>query len=110
MSDQILSDYDIWIKNDDTSSNEYEYTDTDLVYLQTIAELYTIGFNSDEVTTYLQLNEYSQQTTTQQIRLLTLKRNEKLADIHQCEDQVAAIDYLRLQLNEGKQYGHNREK
>lgn len=100
LSDQVLSDYDMWIRRDETGSAERQYDDADLVYLQTIAALYTMGFTAGEVAFYLQLDERDQRTTAHRLKLLTRKRKERLTEIHQCENQVAAIDYLRFRLNE----------
>ncbi|MFC6260075.1 hypothetical protein ACFP1C_03875 [Levilactobacillus fujinensis] len=108
MSDQVLNDYDTWIRRDETGPAKRQYGDTDLVYLQTIAALYTMGFTAEEVATYLQFDERDQRTTAQRLRLLTRKRKERLAEIHQCESQVAAIDYLRFHLNAGSQNVHDR--
>jgi len=108
LSDQVLSDYDTWVRRDETEPAERQYDDADLVYLQTIAALYTMGFTAEEVAIYLQFDEMDQRTTEQRLRLLTRKRKERLAEIHQCESQVAAIDYLRFHLNADSQNVHDR--
>lgn len=107
LSDQVLSDYDTWIRRDEAGPAERQYDDADLVYLQTIAALYTMGFTAEEVAIYLQFDEQDQRTTEQRLRLLTRKRKERLAEIHQCESQVAAIDYLRFHLNDQNKGAEN---
>ncbi|WP_125583881.1 MerR family transcriptional regulator [Levilactobacillus cerevisiae] len=107
LSDQVLSDYDTWVRHDETKPDERQYDDADLVYLQTIAALYTMGFTAAEVATYLQFDERNQRTTEQRLGLLTRKRKERLAEIHQCESQVAAIDYLRFHLNDQNKGAEN---
>lgn len=64
--------------------------------------LHDIGFNSNEIETYMRLLLDSNDNNKLQLYSLNKKRSELLDEIHFREKQLERLDYLRLSINKDK--------
>lgn len=87
--ERVLEEYE---KNIRSNSME-PYTDNDLALLSQIVTLYEIGFSSGQVQEYLKTSEKSAQLV-----LLNQKRQELLNALHQQEERLDKLDFLRYKL------------
>lgn len=78
----------------------WQYDDSDLENLSLIMTLHDIGFNSNEIETYMRL--LLDNNNNLQLYSLNKKRSELLDEIHFREKQLARLDYLRLSINKSK--------
>lgn len=89
--ERVLEEYE---KNIRSNSME-PYTDNDLALLSQIVTLYEIGFSSGQVQEYLKTSEKSAQ-----LILLNQKRQELLNALHQREEWLDKLDFLRYKLQQ----------
>lgn len=99
---EVLHEYEQWglcnaIKK---VMGSWQYDDSDLENLSLIMTLHDIGFNSNEIETYMRL--LSDNNNNLQLYSLNKKRSELLDEIHFREKQLARLDYLRLSINKSK--------
>ena len=81
---QVLDEYEKHIRSD-----------TDLALLSQIVTLYEIGFSSGQVQEYLNTSE-----KPAQLVLLNQKRQELLSALHQQEERLDKLDFLRYKLQQ----------
>ncbi|MEO1770524.1 MerR family transcriptional regulator [Candidatus Enterococcus ferrettii] len=94
---EILKEYESWGLCDVVKivMGEWQYDDQDLERLSTIMALHDLDFSHDEIETYMRLLLEEEQGEEKRMKLLTAKRQKKLADIHLEEKKLQRIDYLR---------------
>ena len=84
-----------------------QYDDTDLERLSLILTLRDVGFETQEIETYMKLLIQGENTQDRRMQMLNEKRSRTLDKIHVCEKQRDRLDYLRHELrrkqNNGKQ-------
>ena len=88
---RVLDEYEKNIRSDTAGT----YNDTDLALLSKIVTLYEIGFSSGQVQEYLKTSEKSAQ-----LILLNQKRQELLNALHQQEERLDKLDFLRYKLQQ----------
>lgn len=101
---KILKEYESWglcgaVKK---VMGAWQYDDQDLERLSMIMTLHEIGFDSDEVETYMRLMLEGEDTQPQRIEMLNQKRGKTLDEIHFKEKQISSMDYLRYEMQKGK--------
>lgn len=75
---------------------KYEYSD--LERLSMIMTLHDIGFEANEVETYMKLLLEERNTEAERMRMLNKRRNKTLDEIHLREKQIEHMDYLRHEI------------
>lgn len=101
---KILKEYESWglcsaVKK---VMGAWQYDDQDLERLSMIMTLHEIGFDSEEVETYMRLMLEGEDTQPQRIAMLNKKRDKTLDEIHFREKQIFSMDYLRHEMQSGK--------
>lgn len=81
----------------------WQYDDTDLERLSLMLTLRDIGFDGDETERYMKLELEGPQTGPERIRMLSEKRARALDEIHRQERRLDRLDYLRHELQAGKE-------
>ena len=76
----------------------WQYDDEDLERMSMIMTLHEVGFESQEVETYMQLLLDGSHTVEQRLEMLNA-----LEEIHLRENQLRQLDYLRHKLQKVKQ-------
>lgn len=99
---EILHEYEQWGLCNAVKKvmGSWQYDDSDLKNLSLIMTLHDIGFNSNEIETYMRL--LLDNNNNLQLYSLNKKRSELLDEIHFREKQLARLDYLRLSINKSK--------
>ncbi|MGL9728666.1 MerR family transcriptional regulator [Enterococcus sp. DIV0756] len=94
---EILKEYESWGLCDVVKivMGEWQYDDQDIERLSTIMALHDLDFSHDEIEIYMRLLLEDKNSEEKRIRILTSKRQKKLADIHLQEKKLQRIDYLR---------------
>lgn len=100
----ILNEYESWglcgaVKK---VMDAWQYDDTDLERLSTIMSLHDMGFDVNEVETYMRLLLSDEDTERERLDMLNKKRGEVLNDIHFKERQIARMDYLKYCIEKDK--------
>ena len=100
----ILNEYESWglcgaVKK---VMGAWQYDDTDLERLSTIMSLHDMGFDVNEVETYMRLLLSDEDTERERLDMLNKKRGEVLNDIHFKERQIARMDYLKYCIEKDK--------
>lgn len=103
---EVLSAYERWglcgaVKK---VAGDWQYDDTDLEKLSLIMMLHDIGFNTEEIETYMRLLLEQQDTDKERLQMLEKKRKEVLDDIHFREKQLDRLDYLRYKICNHEEY------
>ena len=88
---QVLDEYEKNIRSDTAGT----YSDIDLALLSQIVTLYEIGFSSGQVQEYLNTSE-----KPAQLVLLNQKRQKLLSALHQQEERLDKLDFLRYKLQQ----------
>ena len=76
------------------------YDEQDISYLSMLITLHRIGFQREEAATYMRLLLEGDKTQFQRLQMLNQKREETLEKIHEKENQLDQLDYLRFQINQ----------
>lgn len=102
---EILREYEGWglcgaVKN---VMGVWQYDDQDLERLSLIMTLHDIGFDMDEVETYMKLLLSGETTDNKRMQMLEEKRRRALDEIHFREKQLERLDYLRFKIQEEKE-------
>lgn len=103
---KILKEYENWglcgpVKK---VMGAWQYDDPDLESLSMIMTLHEIGFDSEEVETYMRLTLEGEYTQPQRIAMLNKKRSKTLDEIHFKEKQISSMDYLRHEMQKDKKH------
>ncbi len=94
---EILQEYESWGLCGSVKKvmGAWQYDDRDIERLSMIMTLHDIGFNRDEVETYMRLLLEEKNTEAQRLDMLNKKRATALDEIHFKERQLERMDYLR---------------
>lgn len=100
----ILVKYEEWnLRNADNSDpNEWYYDDKDIELISLIMTLYNIGFSDEEVGKYMRLYEKNDKSKSERLCMLNNKRHDLLEAIHDKENKLEDVDYLRFELKKDK--------
>ena len=100
----ILAKYEEWnLRNiDNAGLNEWCYDDDDIEIISLIMTLYNIGFDDEEVRRYMMLYEKNDKSKSERLCMLNNKRQDLLDEIHDKENKLEDVDYLRFELKEDK--------
>lgn len=106
---EILKEYESWglwgtVKK---VMGAWQYDDRDLERLSMIMTLHDIGFNNEEVATYMRLLLEGESTESERMRMLNQKRDSALDEIHFRERQLERLDYLRHKIKKESKKGGN---
>jgi len=93
--ERVLNDYE---KN--TCHDAEGYTDADIALLSQMVTLYEIGFSSQQAQRYLEAAVNGENAV--RTALLEQKRQELLDTLHQQEEQLDKLDFLRYELKKTK--------
>ena len=81
----------------------WQYDEEDIQRLSMIMTLHDIGFEKEEVETYMKLFLAGDSTQEERLRMLNKKRNGTLDEIHFKERQLDRLDYLRYEIRKAAQ-------
>lgn len=77
----------------------WQYDDTDLERLSMILTLHDIGFEKDEIETYMTLLLQGDSADHTRLQMLNRKREGLLDEIHFREKKLEHLDYLRYEIS-----------
>lgn len=97
---EILKEYESWglcgaVKK---VMGAWQYDDQDIERLSMIMTLNDMGFDSNEVETYMRLTLEGDYTKSARLAMLNRIRGKTLDEIHFKEKQIANMDYLRHEI------------
>lgn len=97
---KILKEYESWglcgaVKK---AMGAWQYDDQDIERLSMIMTLNDMGFDSNEVETYMRLTLEGDHTESARLAMLNRIRGKTLDEIHFKEKQIANMDYLRHEI------------
>lgn len=97
---EILKEYESWGLCETVKKvmGVWQYDDTDLERLTMIMTLHDVGFNKQEVETYMRLLLSDENTEDLRMQMLNKKREMELDEIHFKEMRLNRLDYLRFQI------------
>lgn len=97
---EILKEYESWGLCETVKKvmGVWQYDDTDLERLGMIMTLHDVGFNKQEVETYMRLLLSDENTEDLRMQMLNKKREMELDEIHFKEMRLNRLDYLRFQI------------
>lgn len=101
----ILKEYESWglCNTVKRVMGVWQYDDSDIERLGLIMTLHDIGFNKEEVETYMRLHLSDENTEDLRMKMLNKKRETELDEIHFKEMRLNRLDYLRFQISKDKQ-------
>lgn len=99
---EILREYESWglcgaVKK---VMGVWQYDEQDIERLSMIMTLHDIGFQNDEVESYMRLLLEGESTKVQRLDMLNKRRSATLDEIHFKEKQLDRMDYLRHKIRE----------
>lgn len=96
----ILREYESWGLCDTvkTVMGVWQYDDEDIERLSMIMTLHDIGFEHDEIASYMRLWLQGDSTLAERMRILKQQRDKTLDEIHFQEQRLDRLDYLRHQI------------
>ena len=96
----VLREYESWGLCDTvkTVMGAWQYDDEDIERLSMIMTLHDIGFEHDEIASYMRLLLRGDSTQAERMRILKQKRDKTLDEIHFQERRLDRLDYLRHQI------------
>ena len=102
---KILKEYESWGLCDAVKKvmGAWQYDEEDIRRLSMIMTLHDIGFEKEEVETYMKLVLIGESTQQERMRMLNEKRNGTLDEIHFKEKQLDRLDYLRYEMKKASQ-------
>ena len=83
------------------------HDEEDIQRLSMIMTLHDIGFEKEEVETYMKLLLVGESTQQERMRMLNEKRNGTLDEIHFKEKQLDRLDYLRFEIKKASENKSN---
>ena len=83
---------------DHETGDAWQYDDEDIERLSMIMTLHDIGFEHDEIASYMRLWLQGDSTLAERMRILKQKRDKTLDEIHFQERRLDRLDYLRHQI------------
>ena len=96
----ILREYESWGLCDTvkTVMGAWQYDEEDIERLSMIMTLHDIGFEHDEIASYMRLRLQGDSTLAERTRILKQQRDKTLDEIHFRERRLDRLDYLRHQI------------
>ncbi|MBC8532299.1 MerR family transcriptional regulator [Gehongia tenuis] len=106
---KILNEYESWGLCDAVRKvmGAWQYDEEDIKRLSMIMTLHDIGFEKEEVETYMKLLLVGESTQQERMRMLNEKRNGTLDEIHFKEKQLDRLDYLRFEIKKASENKSN---
>ncbi len=106
---KILNEYESWGLCDAVRKvmGAWQYDEEDIKRLSMIMTLHDIGFEKEEVETYMKLLLAGESTQQERMRMLNEKRNGTLDEIHFKEKQLDRLDYLRFEIKKASENKSN---
>ncbi|RHP30970.1 MerR family transcriptional regulator [Lachnotalea sp. AF33-28] len=106
---KILNEYESWGLCDAVRKvmGAWQYDEEDIQRLSMIMTLHDIGFEKEEVETYMKLLLVGESTQQERMRMLNEKRNGTLDEIHFKEKQLDRLDYLRFEIKKASENKSN---
>ena len=100
----ILREYESWGLCGEVKKvmGAWQYDERDLQRLSMIMTLHDIGFNRDEIETYMRLLLQGDSTVEERIDILKKKRRATLDEIHLKQTQLDRMDYLRYKIEQAQ--------
>lgn len=97
---RILQAYESWGLCGEVKKvmGSWHYDDSDIERLSTIMTLHDIGFTNAEVERYMKLLLQGTSGEEERLKMLEIKRNGTLDEIHFKERQLDRLDYLRFEM------------
>lgn len=102
---KILKEYEKWglCTVEENAAGAHQYDEQDIERLSMMMTLQDIGFNCEETKNYMRLLLKGENTQYERISMLAKKRGKTLDKIHFMEKQIANIDYLRYEMQKGRE-------
>ena len=102
---KILNEYESWGLCDAVRKvmGAWQYDEEDIKRLSMIMTLHDIGFEKEEVETYMKLLLAGESTQQERMRMLNEKRKGTWDEIHFKEQQLGRLDYLRYEMKKAAQ-------
>ena len=106
---KILNEYESWGLCDAVRKvmGAWQYDEEDIQRLSMIMTLHDIGFEKEEVETYMKLLLVGESTQQERMRMLNEKRTGTLDEIHFKEKQLDRLDYLRFEIKKASENKSN---
>ncbi len=103
--EDVLREYESWglcgaVK---TVMGVWQYDEQDIERLGLIMTLHDIGFEKEQVETYMRLLLEEQDTEEERLKMLETLRNSTLDEIHFRQKQLDRMDYLRYKIRQKRQ-------
>ena len=97
---QVLNEYNRWRLSGATymEKENWQYDDGDLQRISSIMSLHNIGLTDDNIEKYMELLVKGMSTANERMAILEQQRSSTLAEIHQKEQQIIHMDYMRDRL------------
>lgn len=99
---EVLKEYESWglcgaVKK---VMGAWQYDEQDIERLGLIMTLHDIGFDKEQVETYMRLLLEGQDTEEERLRMLETLRGSTLDEIHFKQKQLDRMDYLRYKIRQ----------
>ena len=95
---EVLSEYEHWnLSGKEPENDNRQYDDKDIQKLSTIMTLAEAGLTKSQIECYMRLAE-KDNTENRRLELLNKQREQALAQIHELEQQIEKLDYLRFKI------------
>lgn len=106
----ILREYESWGLCDSVKKvmGAWQYDGQDIERLSLIMTLHDIGFEKEEIETYMTLTIQGSGKEDERLLILEKKRSALLDEIHFREKKLANLDYLRYEMGGLKKKGRKR--
>lgn len=96
---EVLREYESWgLCRKGERKADGTYSEETLTQLSTLMTLHGIGFNSEQVERYMHLLSQGSTTAEERLEMLEEKRNGTLQELHQKQEQLDRVDYLRYEI------------
>ena len=109
---RILREYESWGLCGEVKKvmGAWQYDESDIEKLSVIMTLHDVGFENDEVETYMRLLLSGKSTEEERMETLQKKRDGTLDEIHFKERQLDRLDYLRFEILTAKKKKGGKEE
>lgn len=99
---EILRAYESWrlCGMEAKTAGVWQYTHADLERLSLILTLRDIGFENEEIKDYMKLLLEQDNTEARRLKMLEERRRSILEEVHNREQQLEQLDYLRYHIRE----------
>ena len=100
----ILKEYERWGLCGEVKKvmGAWQYDEEDIRRLSMIMTLHDIGFDNTEIGTYMRLMLAGRNTDEERTRMIQLKRDETLDEIHFKQKCLDRLDYLKFKIRQAE--------